>query len=438
LFIYHIMSQEDRKTKGRYYGDSVEFTTEINKQRELYKQSLKKYEDLLLENKKKESTKYNKYPSIEITRFDDNLYGNLIIADEINLRRQIIESLDGQGILKSIGYYSFALPGKAKQKLLETIALSIRYKRLTDLIFRASSFTIDGLNPLAQLIDNKLTSPWVKWASSWLGGFVGMEVDTNNWNPKKPIPSLLTDEQYDSLVNSSLDVPICLHKILQLNDYENESGLIKEGPDIRHELRFKDHGKIGRVPEVGKYYPKGYIYGVNNPVTIYLDTSGNFADEFGRNDYVFEGIRTTIVRTLKNEDQKTIENKETGKINITSAPHFMQDAFNFIEHRIFGNEFLPKNDNTWPLPKLPDDMNRFIRSIELHFIPKKDFENKYKSWTRVFNPFGTTKCKEYLDETKIGIDKVQLYNKNKSEKKITVDGGRKKLRRYTQKKRKNR
>jgi len=298
---------------------------------------------------KPENIKFGfEYPNETIYNFEENYLGNLIIIQEINLRRLIVKALSQQKNLFNFNIYNL-IPFSSKQLFSGAFCLILRYKRLYDFFYRASTIRKETYD------------------------FFSLE----RWyNPDKDIRTefnLPTLAQMETIVKYSLDTPICLSIILGNNGFK----------------QFDTKGNELKIGKKYSYLPNGIgknsiSLGLNTTTNVMMsiNTDGIIISGDGNNKKIynivginFRDINKNLINT--HETKPDINSNEKG-IDILNKRNVFQQTIDWFGHRFMGDDSLPTEDN-WKLPwEFQDE--------ELHksvFYKFKEYYNEDNKSTRI-------------------------------------------------------
>lgn len=185
-----------RKTKGlKILGINKTFFKSLSEKFKSYMKDLKNIKKNAIvsyntEKDKAENKEHGfEYPfNMKVAKFEDKYLGDLIITQEILLRKLILQALSKQSFQK-LGI-DYLLPPNAKRMMSHAFSIVVRYKRLHDIFYRAASIRENEVIPV--YIDAKETSIYSKY-------------------------ELPSTKQMETIIQYSLDTPICLNLILSLN-----------------------------------------------------------------------------------------------------------------------------------------------------------------------------------------------------------------------------
>jgi hypothetical protein len=185
-----------RKTKGlKILGINKTFFKSLSEKFKSYMKDLKniKKNAIVSYNTEKDKAENKdhgfEYPfNMKVAKFEDKYLGDLIITQEILLRKLILQALSKQSFQK-LGI-DYLLPPNAKRMMSHAFSIVVRYKRLHDIFYRAASVRENEIIPTR--IDAKETSIYSKY-------------------------ELPSTKQMETIIQYSLDTPICLNLILSLN-----------------------------------------------------------------------------------------------------------------------------------------------------------------------------------------------------------------------------
>lgn len=185
-----------RKTKGlKIIGINKTFFKSLSEKFKSYMKDLKniKKNAIVSYNTEKDKPENKErgfeYPfNMKVAKFEDKYLGDLIITQEILLRKLILQALSKQSFQK-LGI-DYLLPPNAKRMMSHAFSIVVRYKRLHDIFYRAASVRENEIIPTR--IDAKETSIYSKY-------------------------ELPSTKQMETIIQYSLDTPICLNLILSLN-----------------------------------------------------------------------------------------------------------------------------------------------------------------------------------------------------------------------------
>jgi hypothetical protein len=252
----------------------------------------------------------------DIYKFDPNYLGDLIIVQEVNLRRLIVTALSKQSFQQL--KFSEILPLEASKVLNSALSIVIRYKRLYDLFFRAATVREIGTELFSR----------DRW---FLEGF------KTGLKSQYELPSV---DQLETIVKYSLDIPFCLNIIFGINGLK----------------QFDTEGRPLQSIRKNEYRPGGGNYkillGESKKKSVYLERDGKIKDS--------KGVQYDVIGlAVEHFEEKTVEARENDPtehiIDIMTPPKDMVGSFmTFIGDRFWGNEYLPTGDN-WNLKWNPED-----------------------------------------------------------------------------------
>jgi hypothetical protein len=318
-----------RKTTGlKIPGIKRTFFKQVTEKYTAYLKTLKTIKkDALIKyneekNKKENVDKGYEYPfAAKVSKFEEKYLGDLILTQEILLRKLILQSLSQQSFQK-LGFESL-LPLTAKIYLSHAFALVIRYKRLHDIFFRAAS---------------------VREKKESLGDWLSKSADKSIYT-KYEMPSV---QQMETIIQYSLDTPICLNLILSLNGLEqyNGSGVEMEADD--------------KTP----YRPKGPNGGIllgddrKSKSKFFIDKDGKIKKVVGEGVFDVIGLSVEQLVTEDIDPQKTKPDEVA--IDVMAQKTLVSNIGDFFYDRFTGAEYLPKGDN-WVFKWDPKD--QFLQHI---------------------------------------------------------------------------
>jgi hypothetical protein len=170
--------------------------------------------------------KSNISKSYDIYKFDINYLGDLIIIQEVNLRRLIVTALSKQSFQQL--KFSEILPLEASKVLNSALCVVIRYKRLYDLFFRAAT---------VRQIGTELFSK-----DRWF-----LEHVKSDLKRQYELPSV---EQLETIVKYSLDIPFCLNIMFGINGLKQFDTEGRELESIRKDPSFNNANHLAYLKEI--------------------------------------------------------------------------------------------------------------------------------------------------------------------------------------------
>lgn len=245
----------------------------------------------------------------DVYKFDTNYLGDLILIQEINLRKLIVTALSQQSFQQL--KFSELLPLEASKVLNSALCIVIRYKRLYDLFFRAATVREIGTELFSK--------------ERWF-----LEDFKSDMKKQYELPSV---DQLETIVKYSLDTPFCLNILFGLNSLKQFDTEGRELPSLRK----------------NEYRPKGGNYkilmGESKKKSVYLDKDGKIKDT--------KGIQYDVIGlSVQHFEEKIVETRENDPtehiIDIMKPKNSVKSLMDFVSHRAFGNEYLPTGDN-WNL-----------------------------------------------------------------------------------------
>jgi hypothetical protein len=298
------------KSENNMFGLSIfekkteAFKTYIKKLKGDYDNQLKEYNALI------ETYKENRYeyPNEFIFKFDEDNLGDLVLTQELILRTQIIKALSKQSKLLNLGLYNL-LSDSGKKMLSGAFCIVLRYKRLYDLFFRASS---------------------IKFQRDWLS-FTEKKSISDKYN-------LPNSKQLETIIKYSLDTPLCLNMILNKNGFRKFSN----GVELNDSDKVKFDTTDGKIKLGSIASPNGKIQ-----LTMFIDKEGKIKTSDNPTEYDVVGLEFVTFDTgntgdsSKEPDIKNIDIIEQHK-------SWVGIGLNWIGNRFLGNEYLPTDDN-WNL-----------------------------------------------------------------------------------------
>jgi hypothetical protein len=302
-----------KKTSGLF---GTGFLAGLTKEYKLFLESLaKKKNDSMIvylnEINKEENAKNGYvYPfKNDIYKFDTNYLGDLLIIQEVNLRRLIVTALSKQSFQQL--KFSEILPLEASKVLNSALCIVIRYKRLYDLFFRSAS---------VRQIGTELFSK-----ERWYLDHVKSDLKR-----QYELPSV---EQLETIVKYSLDIPFCLNIIFGINGLKQFDTEGRELDSIR---------KNDYRPSGGNYK---ILLGESKKKSVYLEKDGKIKD--------IKGIQYDVIGiAVENFEERIVEIRQNDPdehiIDIMKPKDTVSSLMKFVGDRYFGNEYLPSGDN-WSL-----------------------------------------------------------------------------------------
>lgn len=267
----------------------------------------------------------------DVYKFDPKYLGDLILLQEVNLRTMIVRALSKQS-LQGLQFNEI-LPLEGKKVLNSALCIVIRYKRLYDLFFRASTVRRKGFD----LFDAK------RWY------FQNTE-EIKKYKEQYELPSV---EQLETIVKYSLDVPFCLNIIFGLNGLK----------------QFNTEGTMLENDNKTEYRPKGgnskIVLGESKKKTIYLDKEGKIKDLGG---IQYDVIGLSVQQFEQSDVNRREQDPNETVVDIMKPKDTITTFMDFIEHRRFGTEYLPNGDN-WDL-NWADQDERLYQQFKLKFAVK--------------------------------------------------------------------
>ena len=265
----------------------------------------------------------------DIYKFDINYLGDLIIIQEVNLRRLIVTALSKQSFQQL--KFSEILPLEASKVLNSALCVVIRYKRLYDLFFRAAT---------VRQIGTELFSK-----DRWF-----LEHVKSDLKRQYELPSV---EQLETIVKYSLDIPFCLNIMFGINGLKQFD---TEGRELES-IRKNDYRPSG-----GNYK---ILLGESKKRSVYLEKDGKIKD--------IKGIQYDVIGiAVENFEEKIVEVRENDPnehiIDIMKPKDTLGTLLKFVGDRAFGNEYLPTGDN-WGLKWTFED-ELIHQQFRLKFIVK--------------------------------------------------------------------
>jgi hypothetical protein len=324
-----------KKTSGLF---GTGFLSGLTKDYKIFITLLKGRKQEALHNYQKEiNTKENEdngfvYPfKNDVYKFDTNYLGDLILLQEVNLRKLLVTALSKQSLqgLK----FNEILPLEAKRVLNSSLCVVIRYKRLYDLFFRASTVRQKGLD----MFDSN------RW-------YLHDEKTSKEYKKKYELPSV---EQLETIVKYSLDIPFCLNILFGLNGLK----------------QFNTKGEMLENDSKTEYRPKGGDYkivlGESKKKTIYLNKDGRIKD-IGGIEYDVVGL--SVQQFAQSDVNSREQDPNELVVDIMKHKDTVSTFMDFVEHRRFGTEYLPNGDN-WDLKWFAQD-ERLYQQFKLKFAVK--------------------------------------------------------------------
>lgn len=287
------------------------------------------YLDTFKDRRANELTKYNEliglddfvsqgyvYPSNEIYNFDTEYFGDLIVAQEIILRKHIVQSL-GSPRFKQL-HLTELLPSHAKTVVNAGFCTVIRYHRLFELFYRACRVELTPEKVTQELKEISKNGTWEQ---------AGREFG---------LPSIA---QLDTMIKYSMDTFLCLNLILGLNGFkifgpQGGAGELVELP-VGSKVRFARKNPTGpsQIENPDSNTIKLGYSDKNGEILLY--TNGEIRDIAGTL-YDIKGIKTSK-RTFDKDaidatfiEEANVDNSDTSASMFSSSSIPSEGIWNLL------------------------------------------------------------------------------------------------------------